>query len=97
MPGPFALSEPDSVRRLLASSGFTEVWSRGLTEPMYFGRDARDACRFVFGQYGWLTRGLDIAGKAKALDSLRATLTAHETADGVLYESATWLIEARRE
>jgi hypothetical protein len=52
--------------------------------------------RFVLGQLGWLLEGLDEPGRARALDALRATMTAHETAEGVIYGSAAWIIRARR-
>jgi len=39
---------------------------------------------------------LDEAGRARALDSLGATLAAHDTGAGVLYGSATWIIDAAR-
>src|SRR5438270_554173 len=37
---------------------------------------------------------LDEASKAKALDNLRATVAAHETADGVIFRSAAWVVTA---
>jgi hypothetical protein len=50
----------------------------------------------VFGLMGWMLQGLDDAGRDRALDNLRVTVAAHETLDGVLFDSATWLITARR-
>ncbi|MEV7175313.1 methyltransferase domain-containing protein [Kitasatospora sp. NPDC093679] len=95
-PGPFSLSDPDRVRGLLAGAGFTEPHVEPLTAPMRFGADAEDAHRFVSGLLGWMLADLDGARRARALDDLRTTLRAHETADGVLYPSATWLITAAR-
>jgi hypothetical protein len=63
---------------------------------MYFGPDADDAYRFTIGFAGWMLDGLDEAGWARALDALRATLTAHEQAGGVTYDSAAWHITARK-
>ncbi|MEC3978269.1 class I SAM-dependent methyltransferase [Amycolatopsis sp. H20-H5] len=93
---PFALSDPDQVRDLLTSAGFTRVRVLDRTEPMYFGRDVDDAFDFVCDQHGGLMKGLDADGRARALDALRVTLSEHETDKGVLYESAAWVIEARR-
>lgn len=95
-PGPFSLSDPDSVRRLLTSAGFADVRLRGIEEPMYFGRDADDAFQFVSAQFAGMLEGLDEAGKKRALGDLRRNLADHETERGVLYGSAAWLIEARR-
>ncbi|NBM17389.1 hypothetical protein [Streptomyces sp. GC420] len=63
---------------------------------MHFGPDAGYAHRFVTGLLGRLLDELDGAGRRRALAGLRASLEAHETADGVLYESAARLITAGR-
>jgi SAM-dependent methyltransferase len=93
-PGPFALSDPDRVRTLLTAAGFTDVELDTRSEPMWLGHDTDDACRFALGLMGWMLHGLDDIGRARALDNLRATLAAHDTGRGVLYESATWIIQA---
>ncbi len=43
-----------------------------------------------------LLAGLDPGTRARAVADLRADLTDHRTAQGVRYDSAAWLIEARR-
>jgi len=95
-PPPWPLSDPDRTRQLLALAGFVDVRMQGLSEPMYFGRDPDDASRFISGQLAWLLRDLDADARGRALDNLRATMADHQTDRGVLYESAAWLIEARR-
>ncbi|WP_263251965.1 class I SAM-dependent methyltransferase [Saccharopolyspora rosea] len=95
-PSPFSLSDPDRVRNLLTSAGFTDVRLRGLTEPMYFGRDVDDAFRFVSEQFAGMVQDLDADTRARALDALRASLADHRTDRGVLYDSAAWLVEATR-
>ncbi|HET6499572.1 MAG TPA: class I SAM-dependent methyltransferase [Amycolatopsis sp.] len=94
-PGPFSLSDPDRVRKLLTSAGFADVRFTGLDEPMYFGRDVDDACEFVTGQFAKAINQLGEDSRASALDGLRASLAEHQTARGVRYNSAAWLIEAR--
>ncbi len=94
--GPFALSDPDRVRSLLAEAGFTDITLDGLSAGLWFGNDADDAHQFTLGLMGWMIEGLDAAGRARASDSLHATMAAHATPDGVLYESAAWIIEATR-
>jgi SAM-dependent methyltransferase len=91
-----AFSDPDLTRDLLASAGFADVRIDGLTEPMYFGRDAEDACRFITGQFAGLLTSLDPDARERAVADLRADLTAHQTDRGVRYDSATWLVRARR-
>jgi SAM-dependent methyltransferase len=94
--GPFSLSDPDRVRVLLMTAGFADVELDGTTAGMWFGNDADDAHRFVLGLMGWMLEGLDDAGRTRAIDALRATMAAHETPDGVLFESAAWTIQASR-
>ncbi|KAA2261591.1 methyltransferase domain-containing protein [Solihabitans fulvus] len=93
-PNPASLSDPDQVRELLTSAGFADVRLSGLSEPMYFGRDVDDACRFISGQFAWMLDELDADGRARALDGLRADMADHQTDRGVRYDSAAWLIEA---
>ena len=95
-PGRFSLSEPDRVRTVLGSAGFTDIALDGTSAGMWFGTDADDAYRLVSGLLGWMLEGLDDAGRARGLEALRATISDHETDDGVVYESATWVIRATR-
>jgi len=96
-PGPFSLSDPDRVRGILSSAGFGRIELDGSTADMWFGSNADDAQRFVLGLMGWMLDGLDDAGRARAIDGLRTTLTAHESSDGVVFGSAAWLISAVRQ
>ena len=95
-PGPFALSDPDRIRAILAAAGYTDVELHPRSERMWFGHDTDDAHRFVVGLMGWMLNGLDDGGRTRALDDLRHTLAAHDTSQGVLYQSATWTIRALR-
>ena len=95
-PSPFALSDPGRVKNVLGAAGFIDIALDGTSAGMWFGHDADDAYRFVLGLLGWMLDGLDDAGRARALDGLRATIAAHETAEGVVYEAATWTILATR-
>jgi SAM-dependent methyltransferase len=94
--GPFSLSRPDRVRALLTSGGYTDVELDGTTTGLWFGNNADEAHRFVLGLMGWMLEGLDDAGRARAVDALHVTMAAHETPDGVLFESAAWTIRATR-
>lgn len=97
-PGPFSLADPDRVRTILGQASFTDVSLEAVGEPMYFGADAEDSFGFV-SQMGFargLLQDLDDAGREQALASLRATIAAHDTGEGVLFDSAAWLVTARR-
>jgi hypothetical protein len=50
----------------------------------------------VVGLLGWMLAGLDDGDRAAAEDALRATIAAHATRDGVVYDSAAWIIGATR-
>ena len=95
-PSPISMADPDRVRRILAGAGFTGVTLEGRAEPMDFGATAEEAHRFVAGLMAWMVDGLEAEHRSRALDALRATMEAHATADGVLFESATWLVTAIR-
>jgi SAM-dependent methyltransferase len=94
--GPFALSSPDRVRSLLTEAGFVDVELEGRSEPMWFGADTDEAHRVILGLMGWMLRGADDDTRARGVDNLRDTMAAHETAAGVLFGSATWIVTARR-
>ncbi len=95
-PSPFALAEPDRVRAILGGAGFAGISLEGLQEPMSFGPDQDDAFDFVSALTGWMREGLDEADQEAALAALRATIAEHAGEHGVSYQSATWIIQARK-
>lgn len=96
-PGPFALADPGRLRTLLGSAGFSDVQLSDSHEAMWFGADADGAQGFALGLLGWMLDGLDASRRARALDALRTTVTAHQTNDGVTYRSGVWMVTARRD
>ena len=96
-PGPFGQADPDQARAVLSFAGFAGIGVEGLSAPMRFGASAREAFDFVCELMGWMLRGLDDAGRSRALANLRETITRHETESGeVCFGSATWLVTATR-
>jgi SAM-dependent methyltransferase len=95
-PSPFALSDPDRVCDILSRAGFINIDLAGASEGMWFGDRAEDAYQFVLGLLSWMLEGLDDDGRARAVDALRSTISLHETADGVIFDSAIWVIRATR-
>lgn len=95
-PGPFTLAEPDVIRSVLSAAGYSNVAIEGKQAPMWFGVDADDAYQLVFGLLAWMLEDLDDQDRSDATEALRASIDAHQTADGVLYESAAWIITAAR-
>jgi SAM-dependent methyltransferase len=97
-PTPFALAEPERVRRILASAGFGDVKLEPIDEMIDLGTDACDALEFAktMGIVEGLTDGLDANAQAEAMTNLADLFQERETADGVLLASAAWLITARK-
>jgi SAM-dependent methyltransferase len=95
-PGPFTLANPDVIASVLDAAGYVDVTLDGRREPMWFGTDTDDAHQFVAGLLGWMLDGLDDHDREAANDALRATIAAHATPDGVVYDSAAWIIQATR-
>jgi SAM-dependent methyltransferase len=96
-PGPFSLADPARVRTVLGEAGFADIELDATTAEMWFGTDADDAFGFVRDFFGWMLDGLDDAGRGRALDALRATMAAHyDLGRGVCFDSATWIVSARR-
>ena len=97
-PTPFSLADPDRVRPILGAAGFDDVELMAIDEPMDLGADAKDAMEFAksMGIVQGLTEGLDDDARARAMSNLADLFSERESADGVLINSAAWLISARR-
>lgn len=97
-PGPLGQADPDHVRRVLKAAHFDDIRLESVEEPFRAGADAEDAFGFIStgGAARGLLSGLSDSDRGRALDALRATMAAHQTANGVLFGSAAWLISARR-
>jgi SAM-dependent methyltransferase len=95
---PFSMADPDGVRSLLGATGFVDVRVADSREPVYYGPDAASALDLVRDMRQPRDRlaRLDAATAQRALFRLRETLTAHETARGVLFDARAWLVTARR-
>ena len=95
-PGAFSLSDPAAVRHLLTGAGFVDVTLTDLREPMWYGRDADDAHRFLSDQFATALDAMAPDERSRASEALHASLVEHAGSAGVQYDSAAWLIEARR-
>ena len=96
--GAFSLADPAVAAGVLGAAGFTAIELTEVREPVYYGphaagaRDALSALHLVED----LVADLDAAAKARALDRLLAMLDAHDTGQGVWFDSGAWLITALR-
>ena len=98
MPRPFGLADRDQVSALLSQSGFTDAGFGDVREPLVFGATTAEAYALMSddGPTRGLLDDLSDADRASALDRLRVVVAAHETPAGVVFGSASWLIQARR-
>jgi SAM-dependent methyltransferase len=94
-PGAFRHAGRDDTIAILATAGYNHIGLEPLDLPIYFGRDAADAFSVLGPLFGWMVRYLDPGAADQAFDRMRQVLLAHQTADGVAFGSATWLITAR--
>lgn len=95
-PHPFSMGDPERVRPLLRTAGFTDVELELVREPMSFGPDVATAEPMVLGLVAGMLADLDDATRAAAQDALRTSLLAHLGPYGVAYRSAMWIIAAGR-
>jgi SAM-dependent methyltransferase len=98
-PHPFSLADPAVAEGILSAAGFAEIHFTDVREPIYYGPDPAVAFDVVRGLRSTrdLLAGLDAGEAERALDRLRATLAAHQAADGgVLFDARSWIIAARR-
>ncbi|SPL97926.1 Methyltransferase [[Actinomadura] parvosata subsp. kistnae] len=94
----FSLADRSVTAGVLTAAGFTEIEITEARRPICYGPDAaraRDALTELRMGHDLLA-GLDAAGTARALDRLLTVLDAHDTGEGVWFDSQAWLVTARR-
>jgi SAM-dependent methyltransferase len=96
--GAFSLADPTVAAGVLTAAGFTAVEITEVREPIYYGPDAASARDALFDlrMVQDLVADLDAAATARAHDRLLAMLDAHDTGEGVWFDSGAWLVTARR-
>jgi SAM-dependent methyltransferase/pimeloyl-ACP methyl ester carboxylesterase len=94
----FSMADPARIRSVLGAAGFVDIEVSDVHEPVYYGPNAQAAFDLVrdMKQTRELTAALHAASAERALVSLRKLLIAHETENGVLFDSRAWLVTARR-
>lgn len=98
-PGPFAFANPDRVRRILGTAGWTDVVLKRQDVPMRLAGPGQitEAAEFAT-RVGSLARALADATpdvKARAADAIAAALPAYDGPAGVCLPGSIWLVSAR--
>lgn len=94
-PGPFALANPDDVRRVLAGSGWTDVDIQPLDIPCALPESSFVRYLTLVGPLARALAAEDEPTRAKVLETVRPALDSYVHGTEVRFTAATWLISAR--
>jgi SAM-dependent methyltransferase len=99
-PGPFSMADPDTVREIMAKSGFTDVELTRVDKDVMVGRTVQEALDFQLqiGPTGEIVREAGALAELKRPlieADLRALLERHLTPEGVVMGSSSWAITAK--
>ncbi|MGV3710181.1 MAG: class I SAM-dependent methyltransferase [Gemmatimonas sp.] len=92
----FSLGDTMAVKHLLHSTGFVDVTFEDVREPVNYGATVESALAFVrkFATVSEAISTMSPADQALALEQLRQLMNDHLTDDGVLFQSASWIVTA---
>ncbi len=96
-PGPLAFSDPDRVREILETAGFSAVDLTALMPAFQVGADADEAVRFLMqlGPSARLLQGRDDDVRALVANDMREALEPFAGESGIGLASAAWIVTAR--
>jgi SAM-dependent methyltransferase len=98
-PGPFALADPDRVRRILEAAGFSAVHLESYETQLSLGgaRNIDEAVDFTLeiGPVAILLREADADVRARAIQAMREALVPYTNQDGIRLDGAAWIVSAR--
>lgn len=94
-PGPFAFADQDRTSAILAAAGFTDIVFTPHNQKIGSGDlETTLGLSLRIGPLGGMLRENPDRREA-VIDAVRAALRPHEGPDGVLLNSATWIVTAR--
>jgi SAM-dependent methyltransferase len=93
---PFSLGDVGVAREVLGAAGFGEVGFAAVRERLYYGPDVETAYENVLQLREPLALLAELTppDAERARSDLRAVLAAHDSGDGVLFDSAAWIVTA---
>lgn len=96
-PGPFAFADPERLRAVVETAGFSDVVLTEVDELEWVGDDPDDALAFFqrSGMAETLLGEADDRTVERVWESVREALVPHARPDGVWLGSAAWLVTAR--
>lgn len=101
-PGEFAFGDGARVKRILSGAGFSDIAIDEFDTPLAVaGNGGPDEAAEFYLQMGPPARALgeadaDAATKARVAADLRAALAPHDRGEGVVLDSAAWIVTARK-
>ncbi len=100
-PGPFSMASPEVVTAQLKAAGFDDIHFEQVEGPVMVGSTVEQAMQFqmAIGPAGEIVReaGAEAERRRPELESaLRAELARHLTSSGVIMQSASWTVTARK-
>jgi SAM-dependent methyltransferase len=95
LPGPFALSDPEKIKRILDGAGWRDVSIARWDGMVSMGANAEEAAAFLL-KIGPCARAINEQNldPAEAERALIAFLRAHEAPSGVKRPAASWIVRA---
>jgi SAM-dependent methyltransferase/predicted alpha/beta hydrolase family esterase len=95
---PFSMADPDVIRSILGTSGFADIEISDVHERVYYGPYAAAALDLVrdMSDVRNAIAHMSAESAERTLARLRDLLAAHETGEGVSFDSRAWLVTARR-
>lgn len=97
-PGPFSMSDEDTVRAMMQSAGYTDITLERVDAPVLVGRDVKDAIAFqlAIGPAGEVFReaGAKAEEMRPQIEAALADAIRKETkgSDGIVMDSSSWVI-----
>lgn len=97
-PGPFSFSDPERVKRILTSGGFTDIEMQPYDHPMYMGDTVEDAVvtAMEVGPIGGAAEDADPDKVVALKAALADLLSGHMTDQGIRLQGAIWCVTARK-
>jgi ubiquinone/menaquinone biosynthesis C-methylase UbiE len=100
-PGPFSMADPEVVTKQLEIAGYTDIDFERIDAPLMVGRTPDDAagCQLTLGPAGEVYREAGALAEQRheeIVAALKAELAKYLTPEGVVMDSSSWKVRARR-